>query len=73
MRRKAAGLFLKARNTSDPVAKKQFLMQSRDLLRQAIEEYPQADIIDKIKQNLQVLEEQISTQPDLRNTGRATE
>jgi len=47
--------------------KKQFLIQSRDLLRQAIKEYPQADIIDKIKQNLQVLEEQISTQPDGRN------
>lgn len=73
MRRRAAGLFLKARKAADPIIKKQFLIRSRDLLQQAIKEYPQAGIIEKIKQNLQVLDEQIGALPDSLDTGGAKE
>ncbi|MFW8600355.1 hypothetical protein ACOHYD_02610 [Desulfobacterota bacterium M19] len=59
MRREAAALFLKAGRTSDPLAVKKIMFQARDLLRQAIAEYPNVKIIDKIKQNLRALDKQL--------------
>jgi len=60
MRREAAALFLKAGRTSDPLSMKKMMFQARDLLRQAIAEYPNVKIIDKIKQNLRALDKQIN-------------
>ncbi len=63
MRREAAALFLKAGRTTDPIAVEKMMLQARDLLRQAIAEYPDVEIIDKIKQNLQALEKQLNKFP----------
>lgn len=63
MRREAATLFLKAGRTTDPVAVEKMMLQARDLLRQAIAEYPDVEIIDKIKQNLQALDKQLKKIP----------
>jgi|GEM_PF-2944548 len=63
VRRKAAGLFFKARKTDDPQLKRQLLLQSRALLQQVAEDYPKVDIIDKIKRNIQVLDDQLGTIP----------
>ncbi len=60
IRRKAAGLFIKARKIKDLEKKKQVLMKSKTLLVELIEKYPTAGIIEKANQNLQVIEEQIS-------------
>jgi len=60
MRREAAALFLKARRTADPLTVEKMMLQARDLLRQAIVEYPNVKIIDKIKQNLQALDKQLN-------------
>ncbi len=60
MRREAASLFLKAGRSSDPLTVEKLMLQARDLLRQAIAEYPNVKIIDKIKQNLQALDKQLN-------------
>jgi TolA-binding protein len=60
-RRKAASLFFKARKTRDQKLKRQLMLQSRDLLQQVVEEFPNVEIIDKIKRNLQVLNEQLNS------------
>ncbi len=65
VRRKAAGLFFKARKTDNPQLKRQLLLQSRDLLRQVAEEYPEAEIIVKIKRNIQVLDDQLGVIPSV--------
>ena len=66
MRRQAASLFVKARKIEDPEQKKEILMQSRERLLGLLAKYPQIDLLDKVKQNLQVLEEQIKKiDPDL--------
>ncbi|HFQ80824.1 MAG TPA: hypothetical protein ENK33_05555 [Desulfobacterales bacterium] len=60
MRREAAALFLKAGRTADPLTVEKMMLQARDLLRQAIVEYPDVKIIDKIKQNLRALDKQLN-------------
>lgn len=55
MRRQAATLFAKARNTFDPEIKRQTLESSRALLEQLIEKYPQTSIVEKARQNAQVI------------------
>ncbi len=60
MRREAAALFLKAGRTADPLTVEKMMLQARDLLRQAIAEYPNVKIIDKIKQNLRALDKQLN-------------
>ncbi len=60
MRREAAALFLKAGRTADPLTMEKMMLQARDLLRQAIAEYPNVKIIDKIKQNLRALDKQLN-------------
>ncbi len=59
MRRKAAGLFFKARKMVDPQEKRNLLLQSRNLLQKILDDYPQAEVVDKIRRNLQVIEAQL--------------
>ncbi len=59
LRRNAAAFFVKARKTTDRSRKAEFLFQSRQLLLKILEQYPRTDIIDKVRQNLEVLEAQI--------------
>lgn len=56
MRRQAAALYAKAKNTFDPEARRQGLLSSRTLLLALIEKYPASSIVDKARQNLKVLE-----------------
>ena len=59
LRRQAAALYTKARNTFDPEAKRQTLQSSRNLLVELIEKYPGASIITKARQNLKVLDSEL--------------
>ncbi|MEA2084210.1 MAG: hypothetical protein U9O82_08230 [Thermodesulfobacteriota bacterium] len=59
LRRTAATLFVKARKTTETNRKAELLFQSRQLLLKILEQYPRTDIIDKVRQNLEVLESQI--------------
>ncbi|MFZ5764307.1 MAG: hypothetical protein ACOY4H_01775 [Thermodesulfobacteriota bacterium] len=59
VRKEAAALFLKARRQNDPTVKGRLLLESRRLLRQVTEKYPRAEIIDKVTQNLQAIEDEL--------------
>lgn len=59
LRREAANLFIKARKTDAVEQKKALLLESRRLLLLVQQKYPQADIIDKVRQNQKATEEQI--------------
>jgi tetratricopeptide (TPR) repeat protein len=58
-RKQAASLFIKAVKARSPENKKELLLESRQLLQEVLKKYPQADIIDKVAQNLTTLEEHI--------------
>jgi hypothetical protein len=58
-RKQAATLFIKAVKTQTPENKKELLLESRRLLQDILKKYPQADIIDKVAQNLTTLEQHI--------------
>lgn len=57
LRRQAAGIL--ARKTDDPVQKKKLLEESWTLLNKIINSYPEATIIDKVKQNQAQIEGQL--------------
>jgi len=59
-RRKAAELFVRAGRAQNPDNKKRLLLTSRQLLQDILVKYPQADIIDKVKRNLQRINDEIS-------------
>lgn len=59
LRKEAANLFIKARKTDAVEPKKALLLESRRLLLLVQEKYPQADIIEKVKQNQKAAEDQI--------------
>ena len=60
MRRQAAALYAKAKKTFDPEARQQGLLSSRALLLALIEKYPESSVVDKARQNLKVLEGELS-------------
>jgi hypothetical protein len=60
MRRVAASLFVKARKATDTEEKIGFLMESKKMLYDLLKKYPGTEIIGKVQQNLQVLEEEIA-------------
>ncbi len=59
LRKEAAALFVAARNLKEPVKKANMMMRSRDILLYILNKYPGAEIVGKVEQNLQVLEDQI--------------
>lgn len=59
LRRKAAALFVKARKTEDREKKRQLMAASLNLLQQILTKYAEADIIEKVRLNIGVLEEQL--------------
>ncbi len=59
LRRQAAGLFAKARKTADLLLKGEILVGARDMLLRILTRYPDVDIIDKVRQNLEVIEKDI--------------
>jgi len=56
-RKEAATLFIRAIKASSPENKKELLLESRRLLQDILRKYPEADIIDKVAQNLTTLEQ----------------
>ena len=59
LRMEAANLFIKARKTDAVDQKKALLLESRRLLLLVQQKYPQADIIDKVRQNQKATEDQL--------------
>jgi hypothetical protein len=59
MRKEAAALFIRAGKTSDPEEKKALLLSSHRMLHDIVARYPQSDLLDKVHQNITILEEQI--------------
>lgn len=59
MRKRAAAFFVKARRANSTEYQKKLLLESRQLLRQILQKYPDVGIKGKVLQNLKVLEEQI--------------
>ncbi|WP_457573716.1 tetratricopeptide repeat protein [Desulfolithobacter sp.] len=59
-RRRAAELFVRANRTHDLESRKKLLFASRRLLQDILVKYPQTDLTDKVKRNLQRIEEEIA-------------
>jgi len=59
MRKEAASLFIRAGKTPDLEQKKELLLASHRLLTEILARYPQTDLLDKVHQNIAILEAQI--------------
>jgi tetratricopeptide (TPR) repeat protein len=59
MRRQAASLFVKARKAADYAEKKLLMEESWSLLNKIVSRYPQVSIIDKVRENKLLIEQQI--------------
>ena len=59
MRKEAASLFIRAGKTTDLELKKELLFESHSILNEILIKYPQTDLLDKVNQNIAILEEQI--------------
>lgn len=59
MRKEAAALFIQAGKTADIGEKRELLKNSYKLLSEIPEKFPQTDLLDKVQQNIVILEEQI--------------
>ena len=59
MRKDAASLFIRAGKTSDLEKKRELLVASYGMLNEILINYPQTDLLDKVNQNITILEEQI--------------
>jgi len=60
MRKEAASLFIQAGKTTDVEEKKELLIKSYRLLTEIPVKFPQTDLLDKVQQNIAILEERIS-------------
>jgi hypothetical protein len=58
-RNRAARLFLAARDTQDRYQKEAYLKSSRDILKRILVEYPSSSLNEKIKSNLEIVEEEL--------------
>lgn len=58
-RRKAAELFVQANGTADREARVRLLFESRRLLQDILVKYPQSDVVDKVRNNLDRIEQEI--------------
>jgi tetratricopeptide (TPR) repeat protein len=59
MRKDAASLFMQASKTPDVEKKKELLLDSHRMLNEVLVKFPQTDLLEKVQQNLTILEEQI--------------
>ena len=59
MRKEAASLFIRAGKAPNLEQKKELLLASHRLLTEILAQYPQTDLLDKVQQNIAILEEQI--------------
>lgn len=61
MRRTAAALFVQAGKAGSADRQRRLLLESRTILREILEKYPEVESRDKILQNLETLEKQLRT------------
>ncbi|MCA1765671.1 MAG: hypothetical protein LC633_05420 [Desulfobulbaceae bacterium] len=61
MRRRSATVFVKARKEEDEARKRAFLRESWQLLYDITVKYPEVGLIDKVRQNLEIIEKHIET------------
>jgi len=59
-RKKAAVLFVRANNTTDPEIRKQLLLSSKTLLEEILQKYPRAGLEDKVKRNLDRIDQELA-------------
>lgn len=59
-RKRAAELFVRANRTDDPESRKRLLLASRQLLQDILIKYPKVDLIDKVRRNLEKIEQEIN-------------
>ena len=60
VRKKAAKLFVRADNTTDPETRKQLLLSSKTLLEEILQKYPQAGLEDKVKRNVERIDQELA-------------
>ena len=66
LRKEAASLFIQAGRTPNIEKKKELLLNSHRMLNEIVVKFPQTDLIEKVNQNIAILEEQIrKIDPDL--------
>jgi tetratricopeptide (TPR) repeat protein len=58
-RRRAAELFVRSNRTHDLESRKKLLFSSRQLLQDILIKYPQSELVEKVKRNLQRIDEEI--------------
>ena len=56
-RKRAAGLFLKAKKTGGVSEKRIYLSRSRELLQKLLDRFPSSPSYAKVKRNLEIVEE----------------
>jgi tetratricopeptide (TPR) repeat protein len=59
MRHRSATIFVKARKETDESRKREFFRESWQLLNEIIVKYPEVGLIDKVRQNLEIIEKHI--------------
>ncbi len=59
LRKKAAEAFQNAMPIQEPRAKLSYLYQAKDLLEKAIKDYPVADQLDRVRENLEVIKRDV--------------
>lgn len=59
-RRRAAELFVRSNQTHDLESRKKLLLSSRQLLQDILIKYPQSGLLDKVKRNLERIDEEIN-------------
>ena len=59
MRRKSASIFVKARRERDDDRKKELFRESWQILQEIMTKYPEVQLIDKVRQNLAIIEKHI--------------
>ncbi|MGL1932968.1 MAG: hypothetical protein OCC45_14605 [Desulfotalea sp.] len=73
-RRKAADLFIRYTKTDDPASQEKLLVESRKILKGIIKDYPNVEIIEKVKRNIDRVElEMNDINPTLLETVQADE
>lgn len=60
-RKKAANFFLRYNKTSDLESRKKLLIESRNLLKNILVNYPQVEIASKVRANIQTVEQEMMT------------
>jgi hypothetical protein len=58
-RQKAAELFVQASSAKDQTARVALLLQSRQILQDILNKYPQSDLVEKVRKNLERIEQDL--------------